>query len=387
MASIASPEVSPSVEDSTTVIKLPVVKHGSENKGILTFTLENTNVSIANALRRVLLSDIKTVVFNTNKDSINILKNTTRFHNEILKQRLGCIPIHIKDSDGIENLQIELNMNNESDSLQYVTTSDFMIKDIASDKYLTKEQTKSIFPPNKITKEFVLFTRLRPKISNDIPGEIIQLIVKLKLGTAKEDGMYNVVSTCAYGNTEDKVEQHNQWQEIAEELESKGLSENKIAYQRENWYTLQAKRHFIKDSFDFKIESIGVFKNVELMNMACDNIITRLNKIKEKASNQQLKLNKKSTAMANAVDIILQGEDYTVGKVIEYILHEQYYKNDSELSYVGFIKKHPHDDYSIIRMAFSNSGEAEFTDTNIYNMMEFATDVAIKLFANIKEYF
>ena len=121
MASLTSPEASPSVEDSTTVIKLPVVKQGTENKGVLTFTLENANVSIANALRRVLLSDIKTVVFDTDKDSINIIKNTTRFHNEILKQRLGCIPVHIKDLDNISNLQIELNMNNESDSLQYVT--------------------------------------------------------------------------------------------------------------------------------------------------------------------------------------------------------------------------------------------------------------------------
>ena len=65
MASIASPEVSPSVEDSSTVITLPVVKHGSENKGILTFTLENANVSIANALRRIILSEIPTVVFRT----------------------------------------------------------------------------------------------------------------------------------------------------------------------------------------------------------------------------------------------------------------------------------------------------------------------------------
>ena len=128
MASLTSPEASPSVEDSTTVIKLPVVKQGTENKGVLTFTLENANVSIANALRRVLLSDIKTVVFDTDKDIINIIKNTTRFHNEILKQRLGCIPIHIKDLDNISNLQIELNMNNESDSLQYVTSNNFLLK-------------------------------------------------------------------------------------------------------------------------------------------------------------------------------------------------------------------------------------------------------------------
>ena len=388
MTSIASLEISPNVaEDSTTTIRLPVVNRGVENKGVLSFTLENTNVSIANALRRVLLSDIESVVFDTDNDKINIYKNTTRFHNEILKQRLGCIPIHIKDIDGIENLIFELNVNNESDSIQYVTSKDFTIKDIATDKYLTTEQTKLILPPNNITKEYVLFTRLRPKISNDILGETISLKVKLKTATAKQDGMYNVVSTCAYGNTEDKVEQHNQWQSISDDLESKGLNGDRIEYERKNWYTLQAKRHFIQDSFDFKVESVGVYTNVELINMGCDNIIKRLDKIKEKCDKEQLKLNKKSTAMENAVDVILQGEDYTIGKVIEFVLHEQYYKKDQALSYVGFIKKHPHDDYSIIRMAFSSEGDTSLTDVNVYSMVKFSCDVGIKLFANIKEYF
>jgi len=387
MTSIASPEISPNVASSETTIRLPVVKHGIENKSVLSFTLENTNVSIANALRRVLLSDIESVVFDTDNDKINIYKNTTRFHNEILKQRLGCIPIHIKDIDGIENLIFELNVNNESDSIQYVTSKDFTIKDIATDKYLTTEQTKLILPPNNITKEYVLFTRLRPKISNDILGETISLKVKLKTATAKQDGMYNVVSTCAYGNTEDKVEQHNQWQSISDDLESKGLNGDRIEYERKNWYTLQAKRHFIQDSFDFKVESVGVYTNVELINMGCDNIIKRLDKIKEKCDKEQLKLNKKSTAMENAVDVILQGEDYTIGKVIEFVLHEQYYKKDQALSYVGFIKKHPHDDYSIIRMAFSSEGDTSLTDVNVYSMVKFSCDVGIKLFANIKEYF
>ena len=383
---MASHEIISDVEDSST-IRLPVVKHGNESKEILTFTLENTNVSIANALRRVLLADIKTVVFDTDNETINIYKNTTRFHNEILKQRLGCIPVHIKDIDNIENLIIELNVHNESDSIQYVTSKDFTIKDIVTDKPLTIEQTKSIFPPNKMTQEYVLFARLRPKISNDIIGETINLKVKLKTATAKQDGMYNVVSTCAFGNTEDKVEQHNQWQSISEGLESNGLNDDRIEYERKNWYTLQAKRYFIKDSFDFKVESVGVYKNVELINMGCDNIIRRLDKIKEKCDNEQLKLDKKSTAMENAVDVILQGEDYTIGKVIEFVLHEQYYKKDQALSYVGFIKKHPHDDYSIIRMAFSSEGDTSLTDVNVYSMVKFSCDVGIKLFANIKEYF
>ena len=162
---------------------------------------------------------------------------------------------------------------------------------------------------------------MRPKISNDIPGEQIHLSAKLKIGTAKEDGMYNIASTCAYKNTEDKVEQHNQWQGIAEELEEKGVSANKIEYQRKNWYTLQAKRYFIKDSFDFKLQSVGVYKNIEILHMACDNIIQRLDKISQKCDSQSLSMNKDSTAMNESVDVVLKGEDYTIGKVIEYILH------------------------------------------------------------------
>ena len=172
--------------ETKTSVNLPVVKHGAENKGILTFTLENTNVSIANALRRTILSDIDTVVFNTNNDNINIEKNTTRFHNEILKQRLGCIPVHIKDHDIIENLVIELDATNTQDSMVYVTTNNFQVKNKLNGKYLTENEVKSIFPPNKITKEYILFTRLRPTISADIPGEIIKLQANLKIGNAKE---------------------------------------------------------------------------------------------------------------------------------------------------------------------------------------------------------
>ena len=52
----------------------------------------------------------------------------------------------------------------------------------------------------------------------------------------------------------------------------------------------------------------------------------------------------RSTPMKNSADFILQGYDYTIGKIIEYVLHEEYYKgkegSDSPLSYVGF-KKSP----------------------------------------------
>lgn len=373
--------------ETKTSVNLPVVKHGTENKGVLTFTLENTNVSIANALRRTILSDIDTVVFNTDNDNINIEKNTTRFHNEILKQRLGCIPVHIKDHDIIENLVIELDATNTQDSMVYVTTNNFQIKNKLNGKYLTENETKSIFPPNKITKEYILFTRLRPTISNDIPGEIIKLQANLKIGNAKEDGMYNVVSTCSYGFTPDKVEQHNQWQEISEKLEANNISATKIEQERKNWYTLQAKRIYIPNSFDFKVESIGVFTNREIIHLACDNIIKRLNIISTKSDNQSIELKRNTTSMINSTDIILPNEDYTIGKVLEYILHMEYYKKVNLLSYVGFIKKHPHDDFSIIRIS-GFSDQLDLTnDTNIYRILTFACNASITLFNAIKESF
>ena len=64
------------------------------------FTLSGVNVSLANALRRTILTDIPLVVFRTSpneQNKCNIITNTSRLNNEIIKQRLSCIPIHIKD--------------------------------------------------------------------------------------------------------------------------------------------------------------------------------------------------------------------------------------------------------------------------------------------------
>ena len=69
--------------------------------------------------------------FNNNKKMIKIHQNSTQFNNQIIIQRLGCIPVHIDDTEkNIDNLLIELNMKNESDELMYVTTEHFKIKQL-----------------------------------------------------------------------------------------------------------------------------------------------------------------------------------------------------------------------------------------------------------------
>tara|TARA_B110000008_G_scaffold215124_1_gene214411 strand:+ start:2530 stop:3687 length:1158 start_codon:yes stop_codon:yes gene_type:complete len=378
---------SKSVSIPKSSIILPNIKESIETNGILSFTLEKTNVSIANAIRRTLLSDINVVVMDGSleKNDIKIHKNTTRFNNEILKQRLGCIPIHIKKHDVIDDLLIEINEVNDSDSMVYITTKDFKVKNISSNTYLEKEDVKKMFPPDKLTNGYILFTRLRPKISNNIPGQEIHIECKLSISNAAKNGMYNIVSTCAYANTPDRVEQNSQWEKNEQELGEKGYSPKDITEFRKNWYLLRGKRFYKDDSFDFKIESIGVYTNMELVHLAIDNIIRRLTKLYEICQNDKLIINKEKTTMRNSVDITLENEDYTIGKIIEYILHQEYYLGDRVLDYIGFIKMHPHDTDSFIRMSF-NSPE-NFSDENIKSVLGYSCQTGIKIFTNLKEYF
>ena len=71
-----------------------------EVDNILTFTISNINVSYINAIRRVILANIPVLVFKSEpyeKNNINIISNKTRLNNEIIKQRISCIPVHIDD--------------------------------------------------------------------------------------------------------------------------------------------------------------------------------------------------------------------------------------------------------------------------------------------------
>ena len=132
------------------------LKDTDNNDDSLSFTLSGVNVSIANAIRRTILSDIDTVIFRTTpneKNKANIITNTTRLNNEIIKQRLSCIPVHITDYNDFpfKNYVMEVNVENNTDTLMFVTTEHFKIKDVASGKYLDADKTREIFPTNNYT--------------------------------------------------------------------------------------------------------------------------------------------------------------------------------------------------------------------------------------------
>lgn len=137
------------------------------------------------------------------------------------------------------------------------------------------------------------------------------------------------------------------------------------------------------DSFDFIIESVGVFTNSELLEKACDNIIERLDNINKLNHNGDLEFKKSTTTMNNCFDIILENEDYTIGKVIEYTLYTKYFEGLKKLTYCGFKKLHPHDTYSIIRVAYYEEPTITILQENVNDCLL----TSIKLFEKIKQLF
>jgi DNA-directed RNA polymerase subunit L len=334
----------------------PRIEKITEDNDTLTFTLRDVNVSLANGLRRTILSDIPCVVFKTipyEENKCNIKINTTRLNNEILKQRLSCIPIHISDLKmPLQNYILEVNVDNLTDTIIYVTTEDFKIKNLMTNHYLSEKDQKSIFPPNNLTGYYIDFARLRPKISDEIPGEKLHLTCELSIGTAKQDGMFNCVSTCSYGFTQDDGTIETEVTKKIQEWKDNGLSKDEIIFESKNWRLLDGQRIVKRDSFDFIIQTVGVFTNQEIIRKACDILIDKLDLLNTSIDTDDLKITPSENTMPNSYDVTLENEDYTIGKVLEYFLYSKFYEGTKSLSFCGFKKMHPHDKDSIIRIAY-----------------------------------
>jgi DNA-directed RNA polymerase subunit L len=353
------------------------------NEDELKFTLSGVNASIANAIRRILLSDIPMVIFRTSpndRNKCNITSNTCGLHNEIVKHRLSCIPIHIKDIDELQAKKyfINLNVENNTDTTIIVTTKDFVVYDSETNKPLPEDKTREIFPANDITGDFIDFVRLKSKPAEELQSKKIILSCEFDIGTAKEDGAFNAVATCAYGNTIDDVAQEAKLQQLKQKWKDDGKKEHEIEFEAINWKLLEGKRIFKKDSFDFVIQSVGVYTNVELLALSCKTMIQKLYNFDTIIEEDKLEIKLAETTMQNSFDIVLEHEDYTLGKVIEYFLLSIFYEKGL-LTYCGFKMLHPHDHYCLIRVSYKSPVEISKIKGDIKVCVHSATDTFNKI--------
>ena len=341
---------------------IPRIVSKTDERGELRFTIDRINVSLANGLRRTILSDIPTFVFRTfpySECKASIPTNTSRLHNEILKQRLSCIPIHITDQDfPYKDYQLEVAVVADASEIRYITTKDFKMKNKTTGKYLTDVKVREIFPPNEITGDYIEFARLLPKMSEYGEPEQLALTCDLDIGSAKEDGAFNVVCTCAYSMTMDPSKVDEAWRIKEAEIVKEGIAaigSEEMKAHRKNWSLLDAQRYTKDDSFDFVVETVGVFTNADIVSKAAQIMINKCTKFIRDIESGENHIIPTVSTIHNGFDIELKGEDYTLGKVLEFFLHDKHYAEDQTVTYCAFRKIHPHNPDSMIRVGFAET--------------------------------
>ena len=339
-----------------------------ETGDTMTFTLTGLDPCYANGIRRVIISDIPVVVFKTtphDENKSNILVNTSRLNNEIIKQRLSCIPICIKDLEiDFANYLLELDVENKTDTMIMVTTRDFKIKNLTTNSYLEENTLRDIFPPYMPPtgkgEYFIDFLRLRPKISDELPGERIKLNCTFSISTARHDSMFNVTGTCSYGFTPDRDEMIKQLAIRRHKWEEEDKTAEEIDFESKNWNLLEGLRYVKKQSFDFIVQTVGIFGNTDIVIKACQILIEKIDMQKQLLDKDELQIEKSDNTLENCYDVTLMNEDYTVGIILNNEIYETFYREHKTLSYTGFKKMHPHDTDSLLRIAFiePNSGKS-----------------------------
>lgn len=364
-----------------------------EEDGLLSFTISNTDVSYVNGIRRTILSDIPVVVFKTTpyeENKCNILINTSRLNNEIVKQRLSCIPICITDSKtNLTSLQknylLELDVENKTDTELIVTTKDFKIRDLVTNTFLDDSSVKKIFPPfippTGNNEYYIDFLRLRPKISDEIPGERIKLTCDFSQSTAREDSMFNVTGTCSYGCTPDYEKIDEQLEIRKQKWKDEGKKDSEIKFEASNWKLLEGLRYVKTNSFDFVLQSVGIYENTEIILKAVEILDSKMKVLIESLEKDEIDIHASDNTVENCYDVILENEDYTIGNILNAELYLIFYTDLKMLDYVGFKKMHPHDSDSILRLALTDKTKGIST---VKTILKSVMEQSIKRLESIK---
>ena len=96
------------------------------------------------------------------------------------------------------------------------------------------------------------------------------------------------------------------------------MTEQKIKFEAANWKLLEGMRYVIKNSFDFIIESVGIYDNEEIIIKACIILYKKLSELKQSIEQNQIEIIKSDNTLENSYDVILVNEDYTIGNILNH---------------------------------------------------------------------
>lgn len=300
------------------------------------FDINNVDLSIINGIRRTILTDIPVIGFIGEDDpTVDIINSNGPLHDELLIHRIGLIPLHLNEEQTesyVDNdLEFELNITNDNNNIKNVYTNS--ITGTNKGVELTKKELQTIFPPNNITKSYILITRLRT-------GEYLNFKAKAVKRTARLNASFSPVSLCNLF--------YNQDESLIDES-TDILDKERLYYKN---------KYGDPTSVKFEIESLNGLPFNYLIIKSIEIITDKLNKLRENILNDKIKI-EQFQDLENTYDFYIENEDDTLGNIVQSLLHNKYIRENQQINnikckYVGYICPHPLKYLLIIRLTLED---------------------------------
>lgn len=296
--------------------------HTTNNGFVLSCEMKKFPVSFVNALRRILIGNLPTVVIR----DVQILENTTQLPHEMLKHRVEMLPVNVlpTDSATIKDAKVTLRVlpEKERDETRVITTDDFVVES-GREELLMKDRD---------LKTPLIFLRVRK-------GESVHITGRLAL----ENEQVSQVCTATTGWHVDPEMAAAARKAFVEEGNDVRIFDNSL-YQRYFSRDERGRPNWI----DLSIESVGVIQSKELLKMAVGVLKKQVDSyVKDALENIQ------NEADSGTYSISLEKGGHTIG----YLMQEVIY-SDSNINFVSYDIPHPLKNTMVLRFNTSKKPES-----------------------------
>ena len=359
-----------------------------KNDYLLKFDI-SCDVSLVNAVRRTIESDVETIGFNTEpyEDSdVDIIENTSSIHNEMLMHRIGLVPPNVVDVDGFDPTRYKfiLEKQNTGSKIINITSKDIKIIDNNTN---TEVDNSVFFKSDPITNDHILIIKLKP--NPDGNGEKVNIVAKGSRGNGAQNARFSPTSAVMYVNQIDPTKVDTAMTKyISEAQESAGDEPVDTEQLKRRFMIAESERHFMTDEndepnvFDFTIESVEIMPSTKILDLACAKLVEKLGMVKTeivKAINGEESAIQIADALTvmEARDITFPEETHTLGYLLQDALLRIVPKTD--LLFVGYQNPHPLEKKIVVRVSLANN-----TPDNLRDKLTFVIDTLIAEYNKIR---
>lgn len=350
------------------------------------------DVSLANSIRRILLTEIPTIGFNIENNDITndlkIINNNSSIHNEMLLHRISLIPLYINPERYLKNYLFECKIKHNNDELYTFVTSNNIniyplkdhlqervdrfyddkdmtdedkqlllnqLNDIKYDNYdmdnpLSQKDKDKIYKPTTFrnNKYYCLLNELKTTNTEFINQEL-HFYGSPSIGYGYENSCYQSVSQSTYSYVKNK-------DLIADTLKNKIINNNlqtpeEISEFEEKFMLSESERYYYRDNYNesnkyrFSIKSNHYYSENKLFLVAIELLMNKLYNFKNniidylKNDNDEiLNLTKKKD---NIYILNIINENHTLGNLVHKFMNRYHINEESLISTFSYKKPHP----------------------------------------------